>query len=181
MSEVDNGKTSNTEGEKIVFKKKNRKNLRPRRFSINDSEQIDDDNSSEFLSKLVETKERQKLRTRPHGVSIVGLAIGKKLAPGEEIAIKDPFSTKAGGMVNMQALKSGKLKETPSDDAYDTGIGTQFSAETNKRDEDEEMMKYIEEQLKKEKGLKQMNSKMEMIIRNTYHQKMQLYMLCQII
>jgi hypothetical protein len=25
------------------------------------------------------------------------------------------------------------------DDAYDTGIGTQFSAETNKRDEDEEM------------------------------------------
>jgi len=154
MSEVDNGKTSNTEGEKIVFKKKNRKNLRPRRFSINDSEQIDDDNSSEFLSKLVETKERQKLRTRPHGVSIVGLAIGKKLAPGEEIAIKDPFSTKAGGMVNMQALKSGKLKETPSDDAYDTGIGTQFSAETNKRDEDEEMMKYIEEQLKKRKGVK---------------------------
>lgn len=42
-------------------------------------------------------------------------------------------------MVNMHALKSGKMK--PADDAYDTGIGTQFSAETNKRDEDEEMMK----------------------------------------
>lgn len=39
----------------------------------------------------------------------------------------------------MQALKSGKIKTV--DDAYDTGIGTQFSAETNKRDEDEEMMK----------------------------------------
>jgi hypothetical protein len=42
-------------------------------------------------------------------------------------------------MVNMQALKSGKIKT--NDDTYDTGIGTQFSAETNKRDEDEEMMK----------------------------------------
>lgn len=44
-------------------------------------------------------------------------------------------------MVNMHALKSGKMK--PADDAYDTGIGTQFSAETNKRDEDEEMMKWV--------------------------------------
>lgn len=40
----------------------------------------------------------------------------------------------------MQALKSGKIKSNDVD-AYDTGIGTQFSAETNKRDEDEEMMK----------------------------------------
>lgn len=55
-------------------------------------------------------------------------------------------------MVNMQALRSGKVKQV--DDAYDTGIGTQFSVETNKRDEDEEMMKYIEEQLSKKKGSK---------------------------
>ena len=53
----------------------------------------------------------------------------------------------------MQALKAGKLKSTASDDAYDTGIGTQFSAETNIGDTDEEMMKYIEEQLKKRKGI----------------------------
>jgi len=37
----------------------------------------------------------------------------------------------------MKTLKSGNVKRL--DDAYDTGIGTQFSAETNKRDEDEEM------------------------------------------
>lgn len=55
-------------------------------------------------------------------------------------------------MVNMQALKAGKVKQ--NDDAYDTGIGTQFSVETNKRDEDEEMMKYIEEQLSRRKGNK---------------------------
>lgn len=36
----------------------------------------------------------------------------------------------------MKTLKSSKFKQ---DDAYDTGIGTQFNAETNKRDEDEEM------------------------------------------
>nr|CAI5854613.1 unnamed protein product [Callosobruchus analis] len=53
-------------------------------------------------------------------------------------------------MINMQALKNGKLKQV--DDAYDTGIGTQFSVETNKRDEDEEMMKFIEDELSKRKG-----------------------------
>lgn len=63
---------------------------------------------------------------------------------------EDPLNIKVGGMINMQALKSGKLKQV--DDAYDTGIGTQFSVETNKRDEDEEMMKFIEEELSKRKG-----------------------------
>lgn len=53
-------------------------------------------------------------------------------------------------MINMQNLKSGKVNQV--EDAYDVGIGTQFSAETNKRDEDEEMMKYIEEQLTKRKS-----------------------------
>lgn len=71
----------------------------------------------------------------------------------EEVAVKDPFNIKTGGgLVNMNALKAGKLKAA-SDDAYDTGIGTQFSAETNIGDTDEEMMKYIEEQLKMKKGI----------------------------
>lgn len=36
----------------------------------------------------------------------------------------------------MNSIKNSKINQ---DDAYDTGIGTQFNAETNKRDEDEEM------------------------------------------
>lgn len=52
----------------------------------------------------------------------------------------DPFNMKTGGMVNMAALKNPKHKQ--QNDAYDTGIGTQFNAETNKRDEDEEMYVY---------------------------------------
>lgn len=43
-------------------------------------------------------------------------------------------------MVNMAALKNTKHKHN---DAYETGIGTQFNAETNKRDEDEEMYVYM--------------------------------------
>lgn len=54
---------------------------------------------------------------------------------------KDAYSKMSGGMVNMNALKAGKVNVKPTEDAYDVGIGTQFSAETNKRDEDEEMMK----------------------------------------
>ncbi|XP_037826261.1 telomere length and silencing protein 1 homolog [Lucilia sericata] len=151
MSEVAKEQLDSNEGEKIVFKKKVRKNLRQRRNS-------DDEPSEEPLS-LEEIKERQKLRERPHGVSIIGLALGKKLAPEEEITLKDPFNVKTGGLVNMQSLKSGNVKE--SDDAYDVGIGTQFSAETNKRDEDEEMMKYIEQELHKRKGLTKSNPESE--------------------
>ncbi|XP_062137195.1 splicing factor C9orf78 [Drosophila sulfurigaster albostrigata] len=127
---------------KLVFKKTHRKNLRRRETS-------DDEEKGEQLM-LDEIKERQRLRERPNGVSLMGLALGKKIAPEEELTIKDPFNVKMGGLVNMQTLKSGKMKE--SDDAYDVGIGTQFSAETNKRDEDEEMMKYIEQELQKRKG-----------------------------
>ncbi|XP_044270479.1 telomere length and silencing protein 1 homolog isoform X2 [Tribolium madens] len=100
-------------------------------------------------TKLEEMKELQNLRKRPHGVNALGLALGTKITVEDECIAKDPFKVKSGGMVNMQALKSGKVKQV--DDAYDTGIGTQFSVETNKRDEDEEMMRFIEEELSKKK------------------------------
>ncbi|XP_030380401.1 telomere length and silencing protein 1 homolog [Scaptodrosophila lebanonensis] len=127
---------------KVLFKKSSRKNLRQRKNS--------EDGEQEEQLTLEEIKERQRLRQRPNGVSLVGLALGKKIGMEEELAIKDPFNVKTGGLVNMQTLKSGKMKEP--EDAYDVGIGTQFSAETNKRDEDEEMMKYIEQELQKRKG-----------------------------
>lgn len=60
----------------------------------------------------------------------------------------NPFNLQVGGL-EKQTLKSDKKV---IDDAYDTGIGTQFSVETNKCDEDEEMMKFIEDQLSKRKG-----------------------------
>ncbi|XP_030766000.1 telomere length and silencing protein 1 homolog [Sitophilus oryzae] len=132
--------------ESTIFKPKKRKNLRQRIKT----EESDDEETIAISNKLGEMREVQNLRKRPHGVSVIGLALGTKVSVEEEAVNKDPFKAQAGGMVNMQALKSGKVKQV--DDAYDTGIGTQFSVETNKRDEDEEMMKYIEEELSKRKG-----------------------------
>ncbi|XP_050301002.1 telomere length and silencing protein 1 homolog [Anthonomus grandis grandis] len=132
--------------EQIIFKPKKRKNLR-QKIKVEES---DEEDTSEISNKLGDLKEVQNLRKRPHGVSVIGLALGTKISAVDEVVAKDPFKVQTGGMVNMQALKSGKVKQV--DDAYDTGIGTQFSVETNKRDEDEEMMRYIEDELSKRKG-----------------------------
>lgn len=76
----------------------------------------------------------------------------------------------------MHKLKSGKNTVKPVEDPYDVGIGTQFSAETNKRDEDEEMMKYIEDQLSKRKsGRVNSNDQLTIVLLmwpiNIYHPK----------
>ncbi|XP_011872183.1 PREDICTED: uncharacterized protein C9orf78 homolog isoform X2 [Vollenhovia emeryi] len=129
----------------VQFKKKTKKSLRKR-------EALSDDNNSEaeevsLREKVEEMKIIRKLRERPAGVDVVGLALGESVA--SDVMTSDPFNMKTGGMVNMAALKNTKHKPT---DAYETGIGTQFNAETNKRDEDEEMVKYIEEELSKRKS-----------------------------
>nr|CAG4652227.1 EOG090X0F7F [Triops cancriformis] len=140
----------------ITFKQIKRKNLRKRKLSDEDTTEEErkpdelPEESEDLLAKLEETKERQKLRQKPHGVNVISLALGKKVTVEEEILVRDPFKANTGGMVDMKALKSGKMKQ--NDDTYDTGIGTQFSAETNTRDEDAEMMKYIDQELAKKKG-----------------------------
>ncbi|XP_033223521.1 telomere length and silencing protein 1 homolog [Belonocnema kinseyi] len=128
---------------KVEFKKKTRKPLRQRK--LREDEDSDEDNS--LREKLEELKTIQKLRERAAGVKIDGDYSGSKTI--SEDSTSDPFNIKAGGMVNMSALKNAKLQK--ANDAYDTGIGTQFNAETNKRDEDEDMVKYIEEHLSKRK------------------------------
>nr|CAG4650542.1 EOG090X0F7F [Sida crystallina] len=134
----------------VKFKKPLKKPLRKRQES---EDEEDGEIDAEVLSKLEETKEIQKLRQRPHGVSISALALGKKISTEDEVLSNDPFKTQTGGMADMKAIKTGKVSNSNVDDAYDTGIGTQFSVETNTRDEDAEMMKYIEEQLARRKGL----------------------------
>jgi len=132
------------------FKKSNKKSFRKRKDS---NEEKEEGNVGEdVVSKLQETKELQKLRLRPHGISAAALAIGKHKVE-EEVSVNDPFKASTGGIADMKGIKSGKGANSSVDDAYDTGIGTQFSVETNTRDEDAEMMKYIEEQLAKRKGL----------------------------
>lgn len=127
---------------------KKRKCFRERKSSVEDGSESDgeDDVSREILQ---DTKEIQKLRKRPNGVSVIGLNLGKKLTAKEELVIDDPFKLKTGGMIDMKALKG---KRVTMEELDAVNLGNTFSVETNQRDEDADMMKYIEEELAKRRG-----------------------------
>ncbi|XP_066962398.1 splicing factor C9orf78 homolog [Macrobrachium rosenbergii] len=130
----------------IAFKKVKSKNIRRRT-----SDEDNDDNGGEeesLMAKVEESKELRKYRRRHGGITAEDLLVGEKVNKKENAA-DDPFKLKCGGMLDLNLIKNAKK----GDDAYDTGIGTSFSAETNRRDEDAEMQKYIEENLAKRKGL----------------------------
>ncbi|KAA0190378.1 hypothetical protein HAZT_HAZT005106 [Hyalella azteca] len=130
------------EEKSTMFKKIKSKSIRQRRFS--EDEESDDE---ETLSlKIEENKLLRKLKQRVGGVTAEALLAGSK--DKEKKKDDDPYKTKKGGMVDLKDIKNAPKM----DDAYDTGIGTAFSAETNRRDEDAEMQKYIEENLAKRKG-----------------------------
>lgn len=122
----------------IVFKKIKRKKC------LRTTALIDDEDDSVDKSVLEDTKELQKLRKRPHGVSATALVLGKPVPVAEE-KVSDPFKIESGGgLTEMKA----STKET-------IVIGNQFASETNERDEDADMMKYIEAELKKRQGAQQ--------------------------
>nr|XP_054770191.1 splicing factor C9orf78 homolog [Lytechinus pictus] len=135
-----------------TFKAKKKRNIRQRKTS-SDSED-DGESNKDIRSILEETKEAQKFRERPHGVSATALLTGKKMTKVEEMNDDDPFNLKAGGMLNMKDIKDRNRDR--SDEAYDRDVanmGSTFAVETNQRDEDAEMMKYIEIEMNKKKGL----------------------------
>ncbi|ROI27863.1 hypothetical protein DPX16_23185 [Anabarilius grahami] len=124
------------------------KNFRRKKEDSSDEE--DDETKAVVRSKLDEAKELQSLRKRQHGVSIATLLVGEKL-PLEAELEDDPFKLKTGGVVDMKKVKDRNQNLTV--DENDLNLGTSFSAETNRRDEDADMMKYIETELKKKKGM----------------------------
>lgn len=126
------------------------KNFRRRKDSSDSSEE--DETTKEVRSKLEEAKELQSLRRRQTGVSVTALLVGEKLPPEAEID-NDPFKLKTGGVVDMKKVKDRNRDMT--EEETDLNLGTSFSAETNRRDEDADMMKYIETELKKKKGLRE--------------------------
>ncbi|KTG45389.1 hypothetical protein cypCar_00018825 [Cyprinus carpio] len=74
------------------------------------------------------------------------LLVGEKL-PLEAELEDDPFKLKTGGVVDMNKVKDRNQDMTA--DENDLNLGTSFSAETNRRDEDADTMEYIETELKK--------------------------------
>ncbi|XP_022690916.1 uncharacterized protein C9orf78 homolog [Varroa jacobsoni] len=134
--------------ETIVFKTiKRKKNLRTAKVAVDDNGAQDgatsnDEASAEVDRSIMEdTRELQRLRKRQKGVSVASLIVGKTI-PAIVEKTSDPFKMETGGLVEMKAAKK----------ADTINIGNQFASETNERDEDADMMKYIEEELKKRKG-----------------------------
>ncbi|KAM3874016.1 splicing factor C9orf78 homolog [Diretmus argenteus] len=122
------------------------KNFRRRRES---SDEEEDEITEEVRAKLDEAKELQSLRKRQTGVSVAAMMAGEKLPLEDEIE-DDPFKMKTGGVVDMKKVKD--RNRDMKEEETDLNLGTSFSAETNRRDEDADMMKYIETELKKKKG-----------------------------
>ncbi|KAH8023475.1 hypothetical protein HPB51_014724 [Rhipicephalus microplus] len=95
-------------------------------ISSDDSESEGEDDVSREL--LQDTKEIQKVRKRPNGVSVIGLNLVKKLTPEEEVVIDDPFKMKTGGMIDMKALKRKRFTVEELDAV---NLGNTFSVEMN--------------------------------------------------
>lgn len=128
--------------------KKPRRRFRQR--DVHDRDSDEEEHSEEQpveRSTIEEMKLLQSLRKRPHGVSIEDLA-SIKTKPSKQ-KITDPLKLNTGGYVDIKALK----REISQADDIEQ-IGTSFAVETNRRDEDADMLKYVEEELAKRKGLK---------------------------
>ncbi|MCL4116762.1 UNVERIFIED_CONTAM: hypothetical protein GTU68_036177 [Idotea baltica] len=132
---------------KVSFKKVRRKNIREK-LDYDQQSSNDEEDQDSLIARLEESKELRKIRKKPSGVTpevLLGKSKEKKKEKDD-----DPYKAKSGGMLDLSTVKNAPKV----DDAYDTGIGTAFSAETNRRDEDAEMQKFIEENLAKKKGVK---------------------------
>ncbi|XP_013384612.1 telomere length and silencing protein 1 homolog [Lingula anatina] len=130
-----------------TFKTKKRKQFRKRKAS---SESEDDSEKEEESSSNVnDVKLLQNLRKKQHGVSVTSLNLGKKVPKVvDTVSNNDPFNLQTGGMMDMKAIKARR----PTTEEIES-IGTAFAAETNRRDEDADMLKYVEEELMKRKGV----------------------------
>ncbi|CAL8107736.1 unnamed protein product [Calicophoron daubneyi] len=109
--------------------------------------ELSEDQSTNVVEAI---RELQKVRKRPAGISLAALSTGK--AVPEVTLVSDPFKLKTGGLVNIQRI--GGPKETEEEDDVEARLAKTFATETNKRDEDAEMVKYIEEEVAKRKGLR---------------------------
>ncbi|VEL21158.1 unnamed protein product [Protopolystoma xenopodis] len=108
-----------------------------------DSEDEKGEKNSEFhrpdtIEIVNSIRELQALRKRPVGISLEALRVGNTKTMASELST-DPFKLKTGGLVSMRDVYSHKPKL--DEDEVELGLTHVFAAETNKRDEDAEIMK----------------------------------------
>lgn len=135
-----------------MFKKSSKKKgaIRKRKLS-EDEEQKEDEVDQEEIEKLKLAKLKRELLTKKAGVSAVALAKGKKISKKAELT-DDPFKLKSGG--GLSYLKDRNRDRLGDGDERDvTNISETFKVEKKIRDEEEEMNKYIENELLKRRGI----------------------------
>ncbi|CAF1148115.1 unnamed protein product [Adineta ricciae] len=112
-----------------------------------DSNEANTNQESDNGTNIEDLKLLQKLRQRKNGLSAEELALGKQPNPlfsSRKTDSNDPFKMKTGGLVEMNTVKQQQQRSKDL-----STINDNFARETNTRDEDTEMQRYIEEQLTK--------------------------------
>ncbi|CAG2100465.1 unnamed protein product [Medioppia subpectinata] len=130
--------TSPDGGHKVVFKKKTRFGQQRRQMKTNteDESQVLGEEEDDEWKRLHELKQTQHLRKRSNkGIDILELT-------QNPIVITNTNKTEIkGGITSDVKTLTNELD-----------LGNTFSVETNRRDEDTDLMKYIEEELSRRKG-----------------------------
>ena len=127
-----------------------KRNYRRRRDIEEEEGDIDHENDS--LESLETRKEIQKLRKRQKGLSATELALGESLPERDKTDVADPFKSKTGGMLDMDMIKDRDRDREGEEKERSISLGSSFAVETNRRDEDTHMLKYIEDKMKARSG-----------------------------
>ena len=128
-----------------------KRNYRKRR-EIDEGEENLSGEEASGLESLEERKEIQKLRKRQKGLSATELARGETV-PDKEIRDEvDPYKSKTGGMLDMDLIKDRDRDREGEEKERSISLGSSFAVETNRRDEDTHMLKYIENKMKEKRG-----------------------------
>ncbi|CAG2164267.1 unnamed protein product [Oppiella nova] len=123
---------------KVVFKKKTRPAQRRRHVSDDDEEDVASEDQTDVWNRLTQLKETQHLRKRSNkGIDILELT-------------QNPINSNNNNSVKNET--KGGLNSDAKTLTNELDLGNTFSVETNRRDEDTDLMKYIEEELSRRKG-----------------------------
>ncbi|CAD5207240.1 unnamed protein product [Bursaphelenchus okinawaensis] len=151
MSEQQDPVEGTSEEPVVSFRKPTRRGvLRRKKVEEEEVEKEDgsEDDEDTIDRKLRDIREVQQLRKRRNGMTALECALGKRIASEFDEHEDDPFkSSKTGGMMTLPEEKRKKL--TAED--ITSGMKDQFHKEELLFDEDEEMKKYIEANLYKNK------------------------------
>lgn len=128
-----------------------KRNYRKRR-EIDEEESNASDVEASGLESLEERKEIQKLRKRQKGLTAAELAMGQTFPDKEKKDEVDPFKGRTGGMLDMDLVKDRDRDREGEEKERSISLGSSFAVETNRRDEDTHMLKYIEDKMKSNRG-----------------------------